>query len=68
MEIEIKYTHDCPFNVLSDPTLDGAGDDEHFICKVLVLDDGKRARCNGRDIPPYCPMREGEIILKIEDK
>lgn len=63
-DLSIQYAAECPFSREANQLQDG--DEKCTVCDVLYVDGGGRARCSGETPPPYCPLRKGEITVRVK--
>ena len=65
--VEVRQTGDCPFIRPASEVTELQGGDCGFVCDILRLDEGGRARCNCEWLPRYCPLRNGNVMI-IKEK
>jgi hypothetical protein len=64
--VEVLHTADCPFIRPASEYAEIKGGDSGFVCDLLRLDKGGRARCNCHYPPRYCPLQDSKIIVTID--
>ncbi len=63
----VEHVTDCPFLQEASETVELQGGDCGFVCDILRLDKGGRARCNCEWWPPrYCPLKKGNVMITIK--
>lgn len=64
--VEVETTHDCPFITVAEEFVEIQGGDRGYVCKLIKLDRGGRARCNSTYPPRYCPLFTNKVLVAIK--
>lgn len=62
----VEHVADCPFIRSVSEVTELQGGDCGFVCDILRLEEGGRARCNSSYPPRYCPLRIEDVIITIK--
>ena len=60
--MRVTRSGDCPFIRPASETVEFQGGDG-YVCDILRLDEGGRARCNCDYPPRYCPLQNGDVLI-----
>lgn len=64
--VEVRFTSDCPFSRQASELAEIQGGDSGFVCDILRLKEGGRARCTSSYPPRYCPLHNGNVMVNIK--
>lgn len=66
--VQVRHVIDCPFTREASEFTEIQGGDSGFVCDILRLKEGGRARCTGNYPPRYCPLENGDILVTVKGK
>jgi hypothetical protein len=61
----VRHTGDCSFIRPASEAAEIQGGDYGFVCDLLRLDKGGRARCNCDYPPRYCPLTNSDVLVTV---
>ena len=66
MLVKVEYARDCPFIKPATEYVEAQAGEYGYVCNILRLDKGGRARCNSSYPPRHCPLLKGRILVTVK--